>query len=486
VINELRSAADVTTWLAAGLQLRRIADDDERPNHAIVACANELPTLPPSGVIADIASLLAGARIPMATPPPGDDALRAAVRAYDDDVLARLVATPRFDDVLAAFAHLAPGDRPLAVALVVGSICRRAGFTGAAVSPGALRRALARPREERDAIGRAELVGERAEDDGKPRLAAGAIAGDLADAYLRLARGARQTRALVDDRDLFAIDHLHVLHDLGGRMTADHIATAADELARTLPRRVPANREQRGIRDTNLADDSLYPAGGFAAITPGGANASIENLVTSELVYMEDGPGPDVFTLRYVEGELLYYTRDDSVHRRHRHLIAIALGPDLDDARVKDRDLPWQRLVLALGLVVATVRWLAEQLGDQALTVRLAFSPKILVEEKQIVSLLLSGEVARGIVNVVEEPWASTVEAAASAGGAALADLVVVSLGPTPDLPRHLRAIHVNIVDAAPKVGELAPRRALDVEAPDHDAWTEWCEGAEDLLRWLV
>jgi hypothetical protein len=40
VINELRSAADVTTWLAAGLQLRRIADDDERPNHAIIACAN--------------------------------------------------------------------------------------------------------------------------------------------------------------------------------------------------------------------------------------------------------------------------------------------------------------------------------------------------------------------------------------------------------------------------------------------------------------
>src|SRR5205823_4648221 len=98
--------------------------------------------------------------------------------------------------------------------------------------------------------------------------------------------------------------------------------------------------------------------------------------------------------LRYVEGELLFYTRDDSVFRRHRHVIGIALGPDLDDARVKDRELPWQRLVLALGLVVAAVRWLTDQLGDQALTIHVAFPPKLLAEERAILSLLLEGEIA--------------------------------------------------------------------------------------------
>jgi hypothetical protein len=267
-------------------------------------------------------------------------------------------------------------------------------------------------------------------------------------------------------------------------MTAAHIASAAGELARSLPRRVPANRESRGVRATNLADDTLYPAGGFAAITPGGSNANIENLVTSELVYMEDGPGPDVFTLRYVEGELLYYTRDDSVFRRHRHVIAFALGPDLDDARVKDRDVPWQRLVLALGLVVATIRWLAEQLGDRALAIRLAFSPRVLAEERQIMALLLEGEVARGVVEVVEESWAETVTACAEAEGA-ISDLVVVSLGPTPELPRQVRAIHVNLAEAAPVVCELAPRKS-EPAPPNPDAWVEWCESAEDLLRWLV
>ena len=464
---ELRSGTDVTTWLATGLLLRRVGDNDA--SDAITACATELAALPPPGVIADIAELLAGARPISTATVVGDDALRSAIRAYDDDVLGRLVATPRFDDVLSSYAHLAPADRPAAIALVIGSLAERAGFAGVAVSPAALRRALARSPDEREAIGRGELrsaTDERSDlrrSSSGRRLVHGVIAAHLADAYQRLARGARQSRALVDDRDVFALDHLDVLRDLGGRMTAAHIATAASELQRAMPRRVPARREVRGDSDTQLADDSLYPAGGFTAIAPGGSNANIENLVTSELVYMEDGPGPDLFTLRYIEGELLYYTRDDSVFRRHRHVIAFVLGADLDDARVKDRDVPWQRLVVALGLVVAAVRWVVEQLGDQALAIRLAFPPGLLIEERYIVSLLLEGEIERGIVTVVEEDLAA---AAATIDPGSLADLVVVSLGDAPAFPKQLRALHVR---------------------PDHpEIWVDWCETAETLLRWLV
>ena len=473
---ELRSNADVAAWLAAGLGLRRVVtpDDDALVEQAIIACANDLPALPPPGAIADVAVLLGGARLPMSAPIAADEAMRTAVRAYDDDVLSRLVTTARFDDALAAFAHLSAGERPTAVALVVDAICRRAGFTGISVSPGALRRALARPRDERDLAARVELQ------------SGGAMAAQLAEAYQRLARGARQSHALVDDREVFAIDHLTVLHDLGGRMAADHIAAAAEALARTLPRRLPANRDQRGARDTRLSDDSLYPAGGFSSITPGGATTgNIENLVTSELVYMEDDQEIDLFSLRYIEGELLHYTRDDSVFRRHRHLIVIALGPDLDDARVKDPEVPWQRLVLALGLLVAAIRWLCEQLGDEALTIHLAFPPRLLTEEREIIALLLEGETARGTVVIVEQPWQEAIELAVAAAPSSIADVIVMSLGATPELPRGVRAIHVDLVGVAPTVTELAPRRA-DIPALGPDAWTEWCEGAEDLLRWLV
>ena len=343
---ELRTAAEVASWLAVGLVLRRIvpaepaaeatgSDDHAAVARAIVVCANELPALPPPGVIADIATLLTGARLAIDASGTGlaaagaDGALRAAIRAYDDDVLARLTQTARFDDVLAAYAHAAADDRAAAVALVVAAVCERAGFAGVSVSPAALRRALARPQDERDAAG---LAG----------LASSPTAEWLAQAYDRLARGARQCRALVDDREVFAIDHLAVLRDLGSRMTAAHIDAAARAITQRLPRRLPASRELRGLRETRLADDTLYPAGGFASITPGGASTgNIENLVTSELVYMEDDEPIDLFSLRYVEGELLHYTRDDSVFRRHRHVIGIVLGADLDDARVKDRELPW-------------------------------------------------------------------------------------------------------------------------------------------------
>lgn len=472
---ELRTASDVASWIAASLCLRRVptdsSEDEATIGQAILACATELGALPPAGVIADVAVLLGGARIPHSAPILGSDGLKAAIRNYEDDVLTRLATTARFDDVLAAFAHLGPAQKPTATALVIGALLERSSFAGLSVSPATLRRALARPREERDATGKTELKG-------------GAVSDRLADDYARLARGARQSRALVDDREVFAIDHLEVLGSYGRRLAADHIAAAAGAIAGKLPRRLPAKRDQRGVKDTQLADDSLYPAGGFTAITPS-ASANIENLVSSELVYMEDGDDPvDLFTLRYVEGELLYYTRDDSVFRRHRHVIVFALGDDLEDARVKDPEVPWQRLVIALGMLVAAIRWLTEQLGHEALSVHLAFPHKVLAPERELVELLLEGEVKSGTVKVVEQTYDEAI-AVAQAARSAISDLVVVSLGSIPALPKGQRALHLSIASVSPAVYELAPRKA-DPPEPDADPWTEWCEDTEDLLRWLV
>jgi hypothetical protein len=345
------------------------------------------------------------------------------------------------------------GERSAAIALVVAGICTRAGFVGTAVSPGALRRALARPRDEREQLGRTALAG-------------GDIANRLVDGYRKLADGARQTHALVGDGDVFTLDHIAVLRELGGRMTLAHVTAAAEALGRPLPRRLPVLRLQRGTRDTQFADDTLYPAGGFSAITPGGSNANIENLVTSELVYMEDGPGPDVFTLRYVEGELLYYTRDDSVFRRHRHVIAIVLDADLEAARVKDRELPWQRLVLALGLVVAAVRWLVDQLGDRALAIEICFPMRVLAEERALLALLLEAEIERGSVRVIEQAATEALAGLERASATALTDAVAITMGARVEPPKQLRTTH------------------LDLSAADQ--WSEWTELAEELLRWLV
>jgi Ethanolamine utilization protein EutJ (predicted chaperonin) len=122
-------------------------------------------------------------------------------------------------------------------------------------------------------------------------------------------------------------------------------------------------------------------------------------------------------------------------------VISFALGAELDDARVKDRALPWQRIVIALGLVVAATRWLAGQLGERALHVRIAFPPALLAEERAIVALLLEAEVTAGTVSVADEPLAV-------ARDAAMSDTVAI--------------------------------RA------DYTTWPEWTDAAEDLLRQLV
>jgi len=107
-----------------------------------------------------------------------------------------------------------------------------------------------------------------------------------------------------------------------------------------------------------------------------------------------------------------------------------------------------------------------------------------LKQERELVELLLEGEVTSGIVTVVEQPWEKAVEVAQGARNA-ISDLVIVSLGDVPALPKGQRAIHLSLAKPAPAVYELAPRRVEPPEA-NADSWIEWCEVTEDLLRWLV
>src|SRR5207237_5449276 len=129
---------------------------------------------------------------------------------------------------------------------------------------------------------------------------------------------------------------------------------------------------------------------------------------------------------------------------------------------------------LAFGMLLATIRWLTEQLGDQALTIHVAFPPTLLAEERQILSLLLGGEIARGTVVIAEQSVKDVIEVATKASSSAISDVVVVSLGPTPELPKGLRALHLDLSGPAPALAELAPRRApLPELGPD--SWREGC-----------
>lgn len=71
--------------------------------------------------------------------------------------------------------------------------------------------------------------------------------------------------------------------------------------------------------DTAFLDETHYPTGGITGLSNRG---SFENLVMSELSYMDEGTRDvSLFDLRFVENELLFYLRDSGNLRRKRRTI---------------------------------------------------------------------------------------------------------------------------------------------------------------------
>ncbi|MBW2733129.1 MAG: hypothetical protein JRH20_12115, partial [Deltaproteobacteria bacterium] len=261
------------------------------------------------------------------------------------------------------------------------------------------------------------------------------LVADLRDCFDALARGARGAPSLLPEKTLFALENVRILGTRAQRLAAEQVVEAAEQLDRSIPQHLRRRPRRRGAIHTKGHDESRYPVGGFTAISNAG---SMENLVTSELVYMDPAGAPggfDLFDLRYAEGELLYYARDEGALLREQRVILFLLAPELTEARFKDADLPWQRVVLLLGLVRSAVGRLLRQLSQEALKVHVCFladasgvSP--LAEEQEISELLLAEWVERGVVEVCTEASAEALLARVEAGARrATVDLVYCTSG---------------------------------------------------------
>lgn len=397
---EIRDPEEARRWLCAGLTLMRLAPLSATEVEAVIPWAvralSEMGSLPPAGVVADLGRLLFGAPLELKPLATTDVRLRAAIRAYEDEVLGRLATDRHLQEATDAALRLAPSLRADAVALLCQRILGRVRFRAAtSMSPAALRRLAQRPATE-------------VLDEGLAALGRGDCIAELAHGYEELARAARQVRALLGDGEVFALENLAALSTLAQRLAIEHMGAAAEALEATLPRRIPRSRASRGATPTQLDDESAYPIGGFSSMSTSG---TLENLVTSELIYMEVDPDHgeasaaaaplapvgsgrrsadvegqvDLFDLRYVEGELLYYTRDEAIFVRGHRVVTFVLPPELIDARVKDPELEWQRLILVCGLILCVTRRLSDWLSDQALLVRVVLVTE-LPERKEAAS----------------------------------------------------------------------------------------------------
>jgi hypothetical protein len=363
---------------------------------ALEATFAERPLLPAPTLVLDLTVLLQGER-PGPVTVEALPAVKDALRAYEDHVLARLTADRRWTR-LADAVRAAPKElRGVAIALVVTQLLARLGLGGGTgVSQAVVRRLSAQP------------LGDVLEG-GRQALATPVVAARVVEGLELLAKAARRTRELLSDAEVFLAENVASLRSLGARVALAQLATAAQQVEERLPARLKGQVFEDGDAPTSLEEDSAYPVGGFASIATSG---SLENLVTSELIYMDDAGAarPDLFDVRFVEGELLYYSRDEAVAVRRRRAVTLVFDASLVEARVMDEKATFQRLLWLLGATAALVRKMAGWFDREALSFELIFvrGPEAsLGEELGVVGLVLRQYRERGQLVVREAETAA-------------------------------------------------------------------------------
>ena len=351
----------------------------------ILAACVEVTVLPPPSVIADVARVLLDEV---------DDVYRAAstgyaeldraLNAYAEHVLGRLLTDRHIRGVRDAIAGLPARTRPTAVVVALEMMLGRLDLGAPSPTHGPLRRLIRRADAELHTWGRDAL------DDSTVRSA-------LVIAYRDLADKVRRQPTLLIEADSVTLENLDALGGSAQRLALHQIAEVATELKHRLPRRI-RSRKRLGVVNTNIQDESSYPVGGYASI---GTQGGLESLVSTELIYMEsERSRVDLFDVRWATNELLKYTRDESVFTRISRRIVMVFDQDLVQARIQDPGSEYQRIVLALGAIVAGVQRLIEWLDRVELQIELWFEKPGISEECALVGLLLRAEQDVGVVKV--------------------------------------------------------------------------------------
>ncbi|MGK0362934.1 MAG: hypothetical protein ACI9U2_005256 [Bradymonadia bacterium] len=382
--------------IAAGLCIARGVDPHVDAGLGWLQAAIEiLPVGVPTGVILDIGRILTGPAFQgefndwSASAHTGHARLDQALARYDEHVIGRLSSDRLLESATDAMARLSAEDQADGIAIVLDELLRRLGVQAPTVPAGAVRRLSRSPTSELRALGFAALS------------AADGPADDLADAYLALVDGARRLGTLLTPTEIYTLQNLHALRGAAQRLALRQITEAATRFG--LPKRARRVRSKAGNVAVMPDDDATYPMGGYAALATTGG---LSNLVSSELIYMDDDADIDAFAVRWASGELLKYTRDESVFRRTRRQIVLVCAADLDTCRVKDADAPAQRIVLALGALVAGIEALIRWLDRVALSIVVVFehdgARDPLKAERALLGLRLRAAIDAGIVTFAD------------------------------------------------------------------------------------
>jgi hypothetical protein len=365
-VRELRDPDEARRYLLQGLWWQRATAPVAASVRPALALAYEVAAsgqpLAPIGFLADVANVALGV---------GDVGQAAGelrslpgvaanlLRTYEDHVLGKLYVDWTFERAADALRRYEDKDRNRGLAFLLDRFRERAGLPGVDLSPGIIKFLLDSPPEATLAEGWDSLT-----RDGPQPL--------LLEMYQALPAATRRVAEILGPEDVFELEHRTALNEPGERLALRQVLQAASGMEATLPRH-PMRRSTRLARvPTRVLEEDTYPVGGFASLSTRG---SIESLLHSQLAYMEpEGERPDLFDIKFLRDELLYYSRDSNQFLRRRRTFVFTLSADLEVTRCKDPELPFQRGVLLLAMLLVTVRRITDWLSTDALTFEFVFT----------------------------------------------------------------------------------------------------------------
>jgi hypothetical protein len=394
-VYELRDPEEARLFVLQGLWWQRVQPPTAATVRPVLGWALEMVSgglpLPPLGFVADVGHAALGAEWAFGS---GNhrEALPALpanlLRAYEDHVLGKLFADWTFARAADALRRTEGRDRARGLGFLLDQFRQRAGLVGVELSPGILKAAL-------------ETAPEEVLNQGWEALRREGPRPLLNDLYEALIAAVRPMAEMLGPEDVFELEHGTALHDFGERLALRQVLQAVAGLEAALPHHRPRPTADRRDVPTRILDEDTYPVGGFTSLSTRG---SVESLLHSQLAFMEKEERPDLFDVKFLRDELLYYSRDENQFLRRRRTFVFALYPDLIATRFKDPDLPFQRGVLLLGLLMVAVNRLSEWLNTEALTFEFWFlddgEEEPLAAERALLETLFREPMALGTVQL--------------------------------------------------------------------------------------
>ena len=390
------------------------------------------------------------------------------IRTYEDHVLGKFYADWSFARAADAVRRYTGRDRARGLAFVLQRFHEHSGFQGVLFSPGVLKGLM-----ETAPADVLQQGWESLRQDGSHWL--------NERLYQSLIEAARRTAEVLGPEDVAALEAGDALADEGEQLALRHVRQAAAALEAALPRHRP--RPMQGPRETptRMLDDSAYPVGGFSSISTRG---TIESLLHSQLAYMETGEGPDLFDVKFLRDELLYYSRDENQFWRRRRTFLFALYPDLMAARFKDADLAYQRGVLVLALLTTTLRKLMEWLSADALTFEIVFVgagvDEPLAPEHALLKALLREPIANGAAALRRLPADKIAAHCADLARRSQCCCLALAVDPPTLVARDAEVLALKI--DGPRPVFVGPEAELAVPETD-DPFDVWTATLQHLLR---